>query len=100
MTETFDTIRQWAEDTFGPITTARTVERAGEEFEELRAEPEDVSEAADVVICLARIPGLWAEVERKMTVNRGRRWRLMGDGTGYHIKATPAASAPADTSAA
>lgn len=58
MTETFDTIRQWAEDTFGPITTARTVERASEEFDELRAEPDDVSEAADVVICLARIPGL------------------------------------------
>lgn len=84
--ETFDTIRQWAEETFGPITPERTIERAGEEFEELRAAPDDISEAADVVICLARIPGLWAEVERKMGVNRGRRWRLVGDGTGYHVK--------------
>lgn len=35
-----------------------------------------------------------------MSVNRGRRWRLMGDGTGYHIKAEPPAPVPADTSAA
>lgn len=89
--ETFDTIRQWAEETFGPITAARTIERAGEEFEELRADPSDISEAADVVICLARMPGLAAEIDRKMRVNRERQWRLVGDGTGYHVK--PAAQA-------
>lgn len=95
--ETFETIRQWGETTFGPITIARTFGRASEEFDELRDAPDDLGEAADVVICLARYPGLWAEVERKMGVNRGRRWRLMGDGTGYHIK--DASSDPAATAA-
>lgn len=87
--ETFETIAQWCEDTFGPITPERIVSRAGEEMDELLAEPTRVEEAADVLICLARYPGLWAAVERKMKVNRGRKWRLMGDGTGYHIKPTP-----------
>jgi hypothetical protein len=84
--ETFATIAQWCEETFGPITPERMVERAGEEFEELRAEPSSAEEAADVVICLARVPGLWEAVERKMVKNRLRRWALRGDGTGYHIK--------------
>lgn len=86
MPETLETVAQWAEATFGPITPQRMVERADEEMTELKADPTNVTEAADVVICLARYPGLWAEVERKMAVNRGRKWRLMGDGTGYHIK--------------
>jgi NTP pyrophosphatase (non-canonical NTP hydrolase) len=54
------------------------------------------SEAADVLIVLYGLAGmrgfdLHAEVDRKMEVNRGRRWEAMGDGTGYHIKteATP-----------
>ena len=88
--ETLETIAQWCEDTFGPIQPARIVSRAAEEMEELKAEPARVEEAADVVICLARYPGLWETVERKMKVNRKRRWRLMGDGTGYHIKDEPA----------
>lgn len=84
--ETLDTIAQWCEETFGPITPERMVERAGEEFEELRAEPSSAEEAADVVICLSRVPGLWEAVLRKMAKNRLRRWNLRGDGTGYHIK--------------
>jgi len=43
-------------------------------------------EAADVVICLARFPGIWDAVERKMQVNRARQWRLTGEGTGYHVQ--------------
>ncbi|MBD8909682.1 nucleotide pyrophosphohydrolase [Methylorubrum zatmanii] len=88
--ETFETIAKWCEDTFGPIEPARIVSRAAEEMEELKAEPTRVEEAADVVIVLSRYPGLWETVERKMAVNRKRRWRLMGDGTGYHIKDEPA----------
>ena len=86
MAETFETIVQWCDETFGPITPERMVERAGEEFEELRADPTSAEEAADVLICLARVPGIWKAVERKMAVNRKRQWALRGDGTGYHIK--------------
>lgn len=49
------------------------------------------AEAADVLIVLyglAALKGfdLHAEVDRKMAINRARRWAANGDGTGYHIK--------------
>jgi hypothetical protein len=87
-------IAQWCEDTFGPITVERLVSRAAEEMDELRAEPHKADEVADVIINLSRYPGAWAAVQAKMAVNRGRRWRLMGDGTGYHIKPDGSTSAP------
>lgn len=87
--ETFDTIAQWCEETFGSITPPRIAERANEEMIELLADPQRVEEAADVVIVLSRYPGLWDAVQRKMAVNRGRTWRLMGDGTGYHVPPAP-----------
>jgi hypothetical protein len=86
MPETFETIAQWCEETFGPITPRRMVERAEEEMDELHENPASAEEAADVLICLARVPGIWEAVERKMAVNRKRQWALRGDGTGYHIK--------------
>lgn len=72
-------------------------------------EPDDIpAEAADVLIVLYGVAGmrgfdLHAEVDRKMAVNRSRRWAPRGDGTGYHIKDTspgPPDPAPAgpDTS--
>lgn len=49
------------------------------------------AETADVQIVLygvAHMRGfdLAAEVDRKMAVNRARRWAARGDGTGYHVK--------------
>jgi hypothetical protein len=49
------------------------------------------AEAADVLIVLYGLAGmrgfdLHAEVDAKMSINRGRRWAARGDGTGYHIK--------------
>lgn len=95
MAETFDTITEWCEGLFGPCKPARVAERAMEEMIELIDETSKIGtwkadailEAADVVITLARVPGLWAAVEMKMAINRGRQWKAMGDGTGYHIKA-------------
>lgn len=48
-------------------------------------------ESADVLIVLygvARMRGfdLHAAVDAKMQINRSRRWKANGDGTGYHIK--------------
>jgi tellurite resistance protein len=93
MAETFETIAQWCEETFGPIAPERIVSRASEEMDELRADPTSAEEAADVLIVLARVPGIWDAVERKMAVNRKRRWLLRGDGTGYHIKPVVSPSA-------
>ena len=83
--ETFETIAAWGLATFGPVEFARIASRANEEMKELLANPESVEEAADIVIILSRWPNLWEAVERKMAINRAREWRLMGDGTGYHI---------------
>jgi len=90
--ETFETIAQWGEDTFGPIKPERVISRTKEEMAELEADPSDPVEVADMVICLMRFPGVVEAIQGKMTVNRKRRWRLMGDGTGYHIKDAPPAS--------
>ncbi len=55
-------------------------------------EPEMIPvETADVLIVLygiAHMRGfdLHAEVDRKMAVNRARKWSARGDGTGYHVK--------------
>lgn len=48
-------------------------------------------ETADVVIVLCGVAGmrgfdLQAEVDKKMAINRGRRWKANGDGTGYHCR--------------
>lgn len=57
-----------------------------------KPEPDKIpAEAADVLIVLYGIAGmrgfdLHAEVDRKMAINRARRWKANGDGTGYHIK--------------
>jgi hypothetical protein len=55
-------------------------------------EPDKIpAEAADVLIVLYGVAGmrgfdLHAEVDKKMAVNRNRKWKANGDGTGYHIK--------------
>lgn len=96
-TKTFDTIRQWTHDTFGIATPTRTVFRACEEFDELMEAAglnnldEMMNEAADVVITLCNPPGLGEAIDRKMAKNRARTWKVMGDGTGYHVNEDAAA---------
>lgn len=91
--ETPDTIRDWVQANFGIATLDRIVERAVEEMDELT---ESISlgcdhltvieEAADVVIVLCNLPGLQDAINAKMAKNRARKWKVMGDGTAYHIK--------------
>jgi hypothetical protein len=86
-TETIASIIQWGEDTFGPCSQERAIDRAWEEWQEMRLPNADVPiEAADVIICLLRVPGVAEAIQRKMAINRQRRWNVLGDGTGYHIK--------------
>ncbi len=55
-------------------------------------EPDKIpAEAADVLIVLYGVAhtrgfDLHAEVDKKMTVNRARKWAPRGDGTWYHVK--------------
>lgn len=88
MTESINTIRTWADETFGPAPLYAQVRRIMDEVKELRAAITDqaiLEEAADVYITLCRLEGLQEAVDRKMVINRHRKWRTNGDGTGYHI---------------
>lgn len=86
MTETFASIIEWGDDIFGHAETDRIIERAWEEWKEMIAPHADVAtEAADVIIVLLRLPGIAEAIQRKMAINRTRKWNLRGDGTGYHI---------------
>lgn len=84
--ETWDSINQWCDDTFGKADIPSIIARAREEWDELEAPDADHAiEAADVVIILCRIPGFAEALQRKMAINRARKWRTDGKGTGYHI---------------
>ena len=85
--ETQKTVSQWSEDTFGEVgSNIRVAARANEEMAELlRAlsqndnHPMAGEEVADVVIVLYRLAtrmgiDLHAEIDRKMAVNRTRKW--------------------------
>ncbi len=92
-------ISDWADRTFGPASSnARVAARANEEMAELlRALTADdehdkaAEEVADIVIVLCRLMtrlgrDMGEEIDRKMTINRGRTWNLTKDGHGYHVR--------------
>lgn len=97
MKENFETISQWADETFGPSTTnLRIATRANKEMGELLtalsindSDQKAVEECADIHIVLCRIVrnlgGNFDEaIERKMQINREREWELDGSGHGQH----------------
>jgi NTP pyrophosphatase (non-canonical NTP hydrolase) len=81
-------------------TTAAQLEKAGavmsllgglldvSDSPDLDKVPEEMADCEIVLRVLAQRRGvdLQAEVDRKMAVNRSRRWAVDGDGTGYHVK--------------
>jgi hypothetical protein len=100
MTETQESICAWANETFGrPVNNYSIVDRAHDEMCELLTSLEDngdacpqaPEEAADVIIVLMRLferfGTTWqAEVDKKMAINRARRWTLTGNGHGQHVE--------------
>ena len=108
MAETYRSIGDWIEDTFQPndfIDRYSTVhlDRVLDEIVELEMSlnpPSGVGgvrmsevgqEAADVVIALAGMCrrygiDLQEEVDKKMSVNRARKWKVFSNGTGKHVK--------------
>lgn len=99
--ETQQTIGAWQVATFGPLPSpSMGVIRAQDEMDELAdaviAGDRDLMgrEIADVVIVLSGMAeqlgiDLQAEIDRKMAINRARKWATAGDGTGRHVKETP-----------
>ncbi len=93
MNETIESVAKWADETFGPTTPKQALIRALSEIDELlgshqAADLNLVEEAADVCITLYRYIYLVdpCAIEKKMAVNRARKWKLNGDGTGNHLK--------------
>lgn len=99
MRETQPSISKWALETFGEAgSNLRVAVRANEEMAELLRclsvddEHEQAGEElADVIIVLNRLAtrlGVDVEdvVDRKMAINRTRRWRKDGSGHGYHVR--------------
>jgi NTP pyrophosphatase (non-canonical NTP hydrolase) len=97
MSETSQTIRDWGDEAFGEVKdlsalVARTRGELDELAEAVRAGDKAAigGEAADVAILLHRLVALAGsdlakEVDAKMAVNRARRWKRAGDGTGGHV---------------
>jgi NTP pyrophosphatase (non-canonical NTP hydrolase) len=95
--ETSQSIRIWGDEMFGKVADLSVlVARARRELDELEQairagdKPEIGREAADVVILLHRLVALAGmelgeQVDAKMAVNRARRWKPAGDGTGGHV---------------
>lgn len=99
--ETQQTISEWAIKTFGePSNVELVIWHMLMEADELKekllsggvyAKEELAEELADIFIvgyqCFT-VLGVDANecVDRKMKVNRARRWNMNGDGTGQHIK--------------
>ncbi|HEU4727732.1 MAG TPA: hypothetical protein VFT22_07580 [Kofleriaceae bacterium] len=97
--ETSASIAAWADETFGkPESNMSIWQRAAKEFDELRLKlladdnhPAAAEECADVCIVLDRLvhrlgKDMTQERDRKMSVNRARRWNLTGDGHGQHVE--------------
>jgi hypothetical protein len=90
--ETQLSICLWANETFGVTTPAAAQARAVKEmneFENLITKETIQDEAADIIITLYRVAqeyqfDLMQAVDLKMRVNRGRKWKVSGDGTGQH----------------
>lgn len=101
-TETQKTINEWASKTFGYPTAERSILRMLDEVEELKDIKnvngpitdsfEEVSnECADILITLYQVANtfgfdLHGAVDSKMKINRARKWKMNGDGTGQHVE--------------
>lgn len=103
-------ISEWADSTFGPVSSnAGIAARANKEMSELLMalssddyDPKAGEEIADVVMVLMRLSermniDMLAEIVSKLAINRKRKWRLTGDGHGYHVKDDQLSSAAAET---
>ncbi len=97
-------IHAWQVETFGPATSPhRAFARARLEWDELSralcldttTEAHCAEECADVAILLCRVAAslgfdLADEIEKKMAINRARKWPAPGTGPSQHIEDPPA----------
>ena len=104
MSETQKTISEWGFKTFGypknPIVIVDRMLKEVKELEELKEQfkkyndsvyTKMADECADIYIVMCQVMetmgyNLQSCVDHKMEINRARKWKIAGDGTGQHIK--------------
>lgn len=106
MVENQKTISEWGTKTFGfPKSIQTIVDRMLKESKELEELMSDkyknqgssyhcdriADECADIYIVMCQVMNtigynLHACVDHKMQINRARKWKIAGDGTGQHVK--------------
>ena len=99
MIEDQHSISTWANKTFGYPTRQRSINRMMEEVIELgKIKQSDENnfnkvsdECADILITLYQVASVYGFdlhecVDPKMQINRNRKWKIAGDGTGQHIE--------------
>lgn len=96
--ENQESVNEWASKTFGNPTPKAAVARMLKEVEELKeldlsevSAEEAMRECADILIVLWVVSDtlggdLQYYVNEKMQINRKRKWKMNGDGTGQHVK--------------
>lgn len=82
--------REWLEEVFPDRTPEQVFKKLEEELEELRSEPMNAWEYADVLILLLDLLDLYGFdpaklIHHKMLINRKRKWE-MKDGVLKHVK--------------
>jgi len=99
--ENQESVNEWASKTFGNPTPKAAVARMLKEVEELKeldlseiteeVREKAMRECADILIVLWVVSDtlggdLQYYVNEKMQINRKRKWKMNGDGTGQHVK--------------
>jgi len=104
MVENQKTISEWGFKTFGypknPIIIIDRLIKEVDELDELKEQSKKYNDAvyskiadecADIYVMLCQVMAvlgydLHACVDHKMQINRVRKWKIAGDGTGQHVK--------------
>lgn len=88
---TVEGIQRWQRETFPGVKPEAALDRLKTELVELEEDLHDIDELADCFIVMCQLASsiegdLGKAVERKMTKNLNRQWKISADGTGQHIK--------------
>lgn len=84
--------REWLDEVFPDRLPEVVFKKLEEELEELKSEPMNAWEYADVLICLLDLLDLYGFdpaklIHHKMRINRQRKWRMIG-GVLKHVEDT------------
>ena len=91
----------WAQETFGTERTGPVLAHVRKELAEIEADPDSIEEWCDAIALILNgarcrgftVSGIMAELWRKLSINRQRKWAVTPEGTMEHVR-EPAPSSP------